>query len=99
MEMVSANIIGYLFLTHLDSQRVSLSLNKIVRIADFGVSGWLCHLGRERENTRTFVGTPAWYDELFWMLFFIVLFSHTLLNACVLYTQDGPRGYGANPWL
>lgn len=31
-----------------------------VRIADFGVSGWLVHGGKERENTRTFVGTPCW---------------------------------------
>lgn len=31
-----------------------------VRIADFGVSGWLVHEGKERENTRTFVGTPCW---------------------------------------
>lgn len=32
----------------------------IVRIADFGVSGWLVHGGSKRENTRTFVGTPCW---------------------------------------
>lgn len=31
-----------------------------VRIADFGVSGWLVHGGAQRENTRTFVGTPCW---------------------------------------
>ena len=31
-----------------------------VRIADFGVSGWLVHGGSKRENTRTFVGTPCW---------------------------------------
>jgi len=31
-----------------------------VKIADFGVSGWLVHGGSRRENTRTFVGTPAW---------------------------------------
>ena len=31
-----------------------------VKIADFGVSGWLVHGGSRREQTRTFVGTPAW---------------------------------------
>lgn len=31
-----------------------------VRIADFGVSGWLIHGGSQRENTKTFVGTPCW---------------------------------------
>jgi len=32
-----------------------------VRIADFGVSGWLNDInGNRRENTKTFVGTPCW---------------------------------------
>lgn len=31
-----------------------------IKIADFGVSGWLVHGGSRREQTRTFVGTPAW---------------------------------------
>lgn len=31
-----------------------------VRIADFGVSGWLISAGNRRENTKTFVGTPCW---------------------------------------
>ena len=30
-------------------------------IADFGVSGWLNDInGNQRENTKTFVGTPCW---------------------------------------
>ena len=31
-----------------------------VRIADFGVSGWLINFGSQRDHTRTFVGTPCW---------------------------------------
>jgi len=31
-----------------------------VRIADFGVSGWLVNEGSQRESARTFVGTPCW---------------------------------------
>jgi serine/threonine protein kinase len=36
------------------------ALYKSVRIADFGVSGWLIQGGAHRENTRTFIGTPCW---------------------------------------
>jgi len=31
-----------------------------VRIADFGVSGWLINYGARRTTTKTFVGTPCW---------------------------------------
>lgn len=31
-----------------------------VRIADFGVSGWLINFGARRTTTKTFVGTPCW---------------------------------------
>merc|ERR1719443_2716069 len=31
-----------------------------VRIADFGVSGWLIDHGDRRQSTKTFVGTPCW---------------------------------------
>eukprot|EP00429_Kryptoperidinium_foliaceum_P020754 CAMPEP_0176028436 /NCGR_PEP_ID=MMETSP0120_2-20121206/13957_1 /TAXON_ID=160619 /ORGANISM="Kryptoperidinium foliaceum, Strain CCMP 1326" /LENGTH=322 /DNA_ID=CAMNT_0017361647 /DNA_START=292 /DNA_END=1260 /DNA_ORIENTATION=- len=31
-----------------------------VRIADFGVSGWLVNAGTQQEKAKTFVGTPCW---------------------------------------
>ncbi|CAJ1954432.1 unnamed protein product [Cylindrotheca closterium] len=31
-----------------------------VRIADFGVSGWLVNAGSQQEKAKTFVGTPCW---------------------------------------
>jgi len=31
-----------------------------IRIADFGVSGWLIHAGKTQEKAQTFVGTPCW---------------------------------------
>ena len=31
-----------------------------VRIADFGVAGWLTSAEMSRSNTKTFVGTPCW---------------------------------------
>jgi serine/threonine-protein kinase OSR1/STK39 len=42
------------------ASNILLDSSASVRIADFGVSGWLIHAGSKRENTRTFVGTPCW---------------------------------------
>jgi len=34
--------------------------NGDIRIADFGVSGWLVNAGTQQEKAKTFVGTPCW---------------------------------------
>lgn len=39
---------------------VLLDFNGDVRIADFGVSGWLVNAGTQQEKAKTFVGTPCW---------------------------------------
>ena len=31
-----------------------------VKVADFGVSGWLVQAGKQQEKAKTFVGTPCW---------------------------------------
>lgn len=39
---------------------ILLDGNGDVRIADFGVSGWLVQGGAQHEKAKTFVGTPCW---------------------------------------
>lgn len=39
---------------------ILLNGNGEVRIADFGVSGWLIQGGSQYEKAKTFVGTPCW---------------------------------------
>jgi serine/threonine-protein kinase OSR1/STK39 len=39
---------------------ILLDGNGDVRIADFGVSGWLVQGGSQQEKAKTFVGTPCW---------------------------------------
>jgi serine/threonine-protein kinase OSR1/STK39 len=39
---------------------ILLNSNGDVRIADFGVSGWLVNAGTQQEKAKTFVGTPCW---------------------------------------
>lgn len=39
---------------------ILLDGNGDVRIADFGVSGWLVNAGTQQEKAKTFVGTPCW---------------------------------------
>ena len=39
---------------------ILLDGNGHVRIADFGVSGWLVNEGAQQEKAKTFVGTPCW---------------------------------------
>ena len=40
---------------------ILLDGNGDVRIADFGVSGWLEQAGSQQDRAKTFVGTPCWY--------------------------------------
>ena len=37
-----------------------LDANGDVKVADFGVSGWLVQAGQQQEKAKTFVGTPCW---------------------------------------
>jgi serine/threonine-protein kinase OSR1/STK39 len=37
-----------------------LDANGDVKVADFGVSGWLVRAGQQQEKAKTFVGTPCW---------------------------------------
>lgn len=39
---------------------ILLDGNGVVRIADFGVSGWLEQGGSQQDRAKTFVGTPCW---------------------------------------
>jgi serine/threonine-protein kinase OSR1/STK39 len=39
---------------------ILLDGNGDVRIADFGVSGWLVNAGSQKKKAKTFVGTPCW---------------------------------------
>lgn len=39
---------------------ILIDYNGDVRIADFGVSGWLVNAGTRQEKAKTFVGTPCW---------------------------------------
>lgn len=39
---------------------ILLDGNGDVRIADFGVSGWLVQGGQQQQKAQTFVGTPCW---------------------------------------
>ena len=39
---------------------ILIDSNGDVRIADFGVSGWLVNGGTQQEKAKTFVGTPCW---------------------------------------
>lgn len=39
---------------------ILLDGNGDVRIADFGVSGWLEQAGSQQDRAKTFVGTPCW---------------------------------------
>lgn len=45
---------------HIWAGNILLDGNGDVRIADFGVSGWLVQGGSQEDRAMTFVGTPCW---------------------------------------
>ena len=49
---------------------ILIDSNGAVRIADFGVSGWLVNEGTQQEKAKTFVGTPCWMvgAAIFWTI-------------------------------
>jgi serine/threonine-protein kinase OSR1/STK39 len=50
--------------------------NGDVRIADFGVSGWLVNAGTQQEKAKTFVGTPCWMVGSMGSHPILILFLH-----------------------
>lgn len=87
---------------------ILLDANGDVRIADFGVSGWLVNAGTQQEKAKTFVGTPCWMvraareilDYSGGMLWVTCSVADSLLILlfCIV-VLVGTRSYGAGSWI
>ena len=56
-----------------------LDSNGDVKVADFGVSGWLVQSGQQQEKAKTFVGTPCWMAPEGEFLFYHCLLLYVTL--------------------
>ena len=70
------------------SSNILIDADASVRIADFGVSGWLVQGGSQQEKAKTFVGTP-WY--VLKMLYLYIIYACHSKVSLLLYSWMAPE--------